>query len=114
MKTTSIPINQTEPEDDAKGLGITIASLKAEFVVDLEKVWDLHGLPAADQARSHDLIVFASLGMKKDPMAQEIDNVERKETAIVLDRSWVHEICLMNMVDYQSLCEIGILDPFGE
>ncbi len=44
------PHQQTEPEDEAKGSGITIASPKAEPIVDLEKVWDAHGLPAADQA----------------------------------------------------------------
>jgi hypothetical protein len=108
------PHQQTEPEDDAKGAGITIASPKAEFVVELEKIWDPHGLPAADQAQSHGLVVFVSLWMEKDPVAVEIDNVERIETTIVLDISWAHEIRLMDMVDFQRLCEIGILDPFGE
>lgn len=108
------PHQQTEPEDDAKGSGVTIASPKAKLVVDLEKVWDPNGLPAADQAQSHGLVVFASLGMKKDSMAREIDNVERIETATVLDISGAHEICLMDMVDSQRLCEIRILDPFGE
>lgn len=70
------PHEQTEPQDNAKGSGVTIASSKAEFVVDLKKVWEPHGLPAADQAQSHGLVVFVSLGMKKDPVAVEIDNVE--------------------------------------
>jgi hypothetical protein len=70
------PHQQTEPEDDAKGARITIASPKAEFVVELEKVWDPHGLPAANQAQSHGLVVFVSLWMEKDPVAVEIDNVE--------------------------------------
>ena len=108
------PHQQTEPEDEAKGPGITIASPKAESVVDLEKVWDPHGLPAADQAQSHGLVVFLSLWMEKDPVAVEIDNVERVETAIVFDVSWAHEICLMDIVDFQRLCEIRILDPFGK
>jgi hypothetical protein len=108
------PHQQTEPEDNTKGMGITIASPKAEFVVDLEKVWDPHGLPAADQAQSHGLVVFVSLRMERDPVAVEIDNVERIETAIVLDISGAHEIRLMDMVDFQRLCEIGILDPFGK
>lgn len=34
------PHQQRESEDEAKGSGITIASPKAEPVVDLEKVWD--------------------------------------------------------------------------
>jgi hypothetical protein len=52
--------------------------------------------------------------MEKNPVAVEIDNVERIETTIVLDISWTHEIRLMDMVDFQRLCEIGILDPFGK
>jgi hypothetical protein len=52
--------------------------------------------------------------MEKDPVAAEIDNVERIETAIVLDISWTHEIGLMDMIDFQGPCEIGILDSFGE
>jgi hypothetical protein len=43
------PHQQTESEDEAKGSGITIASPKTELVVHLEKVWDPHGPPAADQ-----------------------------------------------------------------
>jgi hypothetical protein len=42
------PHQQTESEDEAKGSRITIASPKAEPIVDLEKVWDPHGLPTAD------------------------------------------------------------------
>jgi hypothetical protein len=52
--------------------------------------------------------------MKKDPVAVEVDNVERIEAAIVFDISWTHEIRLMDMVDFQRFCEIRILDPFGE
>jgi hypothetical protein len=44
------PQKQTESEDDAKGTRVTIASSKAEFVVDLEKVGNSHGFPATDQA----------------------------------------------------------------
>ena len=105
---------QTESEDEAKGSGITIASSKAKPVVDLEKVWDAHSLPAADQAQSHGLVVFVPLWMKKDPVAVEIDNVERVEAAIVFDISWTHQIRLMDMVDFQRFCEIRILDSFGE
>jgi len=108
------PHQQTEPEDETKGSGVTIASPKAEFVVDLEKFWDSHGLPAADQAQSHGLVVFLSLWMEKDPVTAEIDNVERIEAAMVLDISWTQEIGLMDMIDFQGPCEIGILDSFGE
>ncbi len=41
---------QTEPEDNAKGARVTIASTKTEFVVDLKKVGDSHGFPATNEA----------------------------------------------------------------
>jgi hypothetical protein len=108
------PHEQTEPEDDAKGVKVTIASPETEFVVELEKVRNPHSLPATDQARSHSLIVFPSLRTEKDPVAEEIDDVERIETTIVLDISWAHKIRLMDMVESQRLCEIRVVDPFGE
>jgi len=52
--------------------------------------------------------------MEKDPVSVEIDDVERIETTIVLDISWAHKIRLMDMVESQRLCEIGVVDPFGE
>lgn len=67
---------QTEFEDDAKGTGVTIAPSEAEFVVDLEKVGHAHSLPTVDQAQSHGLVVFSSLGMKKDPVAVKIHDIE--------------------------------------
>jgi len=70
------PQQQTESENNAKGTGVTIASPKTEFVVDLEEVRDPHGLPAADQAQSHGLVVFSSLGMEKDSVTVEIHDIE--------------------------------------
>lgn len=105
---------QTESEDDAKGARVTIASSKTEFVVDLKKVWNTHGLPAEDQAQSYGLVVFPPLGMEKGPVAVEIHHIEGIETPIVLDISWTHEIRLMDMVETQRFSEIGVFDPFGE
>jgi hypothetical protein len=104
---------QTESEDDAKGTRVTIAPPKAEFVVDLEEIWNSHGLPAADQAQGHGLIVFGSLGMEKDTVTVEIHDIERIETAISLDISGSKEVRLLDMVDSQRLCEIGILYSLG-
>jgi hypothetical protein len=41
---------QTEPEDNAKGARVTIASTKTKFVVDLKKVGDSYGFPATNEA----------------------------------------------------------------
>jgi hypothetical protein len=107
------PQKQTEPEDDAKGTRVTIASPKAEFVVDLEEIWNPHGLPATDQAQGHGLIVFGSLGMEKDAVTVEIHDIERIETSISLDISGSKEVRLLDIVESQGLCEIGIFDSFG-
>jgi hypothetical protein len=107
------PQKQTESEDDAKGTRVTIASPKAEFVVDLEKVGNSHGLPATDQAQSHGLIVFCSLGMKKDAVAVEVHDIERIETSISLDISGSKEVRLLDIVESQGLGEIGIFHSFG-
>jgi hypothetical protein len=103
---------QTESEDNAKGTRVPIAPPKTELVVDLEKVGDSQGLPAADQAQSHGLVVFASLGVKKDSMAVEIHDIERIEPSIALDVSGSKEICLMDVVESQGLCKTRVLHPF--
>jgi hypothetical protein len=108
------PHKQTKSEDDAKGARVAIASSETEFVVDLKKVRNPHGLPTSKQTQSHGLIVFPSLGVEKDSVAREIDHIERVETSIVLDVPGSHEIRLMDMVDSQRLCGIGICDPFGD
>lgn len=105
---------QTESEDDAKGARITVASSETKFVVHLKKVWNPHGFPTAKQALSYGLVVFGPLGIEKDSVAQTIHDIERIEPSIVFDVPGSHEICLMDMVDAQRLCEIGILHPFGD
>ena len=107
------PQKQTDSEDNAKGTGVTIASTKTELVVDLEKVGHTHRLPTADQAQSHGLVVFSSLGVKKDSVTLEIHDIERIETPIVFDVSRPEEVRLMNVVDPQGLCEIRVFHPFG-
>jgi hypothetical protein len=104
---------QTESEDDAKGTRVTIASPEAELVVDLEEIRNSHGLPAADQAQGHGLVVFGSLGMEKDTVTVEIHDIERIEPAISLDISGAKEVGLLDIVDPQGFCEIGILHSFG-
>jgi len=100
---------KAKPEDDAKGTRITIAPTEGELVVDLKKVWDSHCLPATDQPQGHSLIVFPALRIDEDSMAVKIDDMKRKETAIVFDVSWAQKICLMDVVRSKRCGEIGIL-----
>ena len=104
---------QTHPQDNAKGTGVAIASAKTELVVDLEKVGHTHRLPTADQAQRHGLVVFSSLGVKKDSVTREIHDIERIETSIVFDVSWPEEVRLMDVVDPKGLFEIRVFHPFG-
>jgi hypothetical protein len=108
------PQQQTESQNDAKGTRVTIASSKTEFVVDLEKIWNTRSLPTAEQAQSYGLVVFPSLRVEKDSVAAAIDDIERIEAPIVFDVSGTHEIHLMDMIDSQRPCKIGIFDPFGD
>jgi hypothetical protein len=43
------PQRKAEPEDDAKGTRVAVASTKTELVVDLKEVWDSHGSPTTHQ-----------------------------------------------------------------
>jgi hypothetical protein len=62
---------------------------------------------------SYGVVVFGSLRVKKDLMAAEMHDIERLETAIVLDVSWPKEVRLMDVVEPQGLGEIGVYNPFG-
>ena len=46
-------------------------------------------------------------------MAKEIDHIERVKSAIVFDVSRPQKVRLMDVVEGQRLCEIGVLNPFG-
>ena len=107
------PQKQAESEDDPKGTRVAIAPPEAKFVVDLKKVGHSHGFPTADQTQRRRFVVFSSLGMKKDSMAVEIDDIERIEPPIALDISRSDEVCLMDMVAPQGLGEIRVFHPFG-
>jgi hypothetical protein len=102
------PQQQTDSEDNAKGTRVTIAPSEAELVVDLKEVGHAHSLPTVDQAQSYGLVVFSSLGMKKDPVAVKIHDIERIETPIVHDVSWPEKVRLMDVVEIQGFCEIRV------
>jgi len=107
------PQRKTKSENDSKGPRVTVASTESQLVVELEKVGQSQSLPASNQPLGDSLIVFGSLGMKKDAMTVEIHNIEGKETAIVLDITGTHQIGLVNIVASQRVPEIGVRHSFG-
>jgi len=90
-----------------------VAAPKAEFVVELEKIGDTHGFPAANQALGDGCVVFAAQGLNKDPMAVEIDDMERIEPPVVFDVTRAEKVGLMDVVASQRFLEIGVGHPFG-
>ena len=92
------PQSETKSENNAKGAREAIAPAETQFVVELEKIGHPHGLPASDQALGNGLVVLAALGMKKDAMAVKVHDIERKETAIVLDITGADQIGLTDVV----------------
>ena len=59
---------KAEPEDDAEGTRVAVASTKTELVVDLKEVWNSHGSPTTNQSHGYGLVVFSSLRVDKDAM----------------------------------------------
>ena len=92
------PQRETKSENHPKGARIAVAPTESQFVVQLEKIGHPHGLPASDQALGNGLVVLAALGMKKDAMAVKVHDIERKETAIVLDITGADQIGLTDVV----------------
>jgi hypothetical protein len=107
------PQRETDSENDSKRPRVTVAPAESQFVVELEKVGHSQSLPTSDQPMGNGLIVFGSLGMKKDAMTVKIHDIEGKEAAIVLDITGAHQIGLMDIVASQGVPEIGIRHSFG-
>jgi len=104
---------KTEAKDDAERTGMPIAAPKTEFVVELKEVGKAHGFPAADQTLSHCPVVFAALGMDKDPVTVKVHHMEGIEAAIVFDIARSEQIGLVDVVAPYRFPEIGVLHSFG-
>lgn len=76
------PVEKTQPYHQAKGAGIAVASPKTQFIVELKKIRHPHALPASHQAASDVTVIFASLSLKVNPMAQDIHDIECVELAV--------------------------------
>jgi len=57
--------DQAESQNDAKGARVAIASTETEFVVELEKIGDSHGLPAAIKPKATASSSFLRWGLRK-------------------------------------------------
>jgi len=79
----------------------------------LQKVGKAHGFPATQQSLSHRRVVFAALGVNKDPMAVKVQDVERIEAPVALDVPGALKIGLVDVVDVEGFAEIGIFHPLG-
>jgi hypothetical protein len=104
---------KTEAKDDAERTGMPIAAPKAKFVVELKEVGDAHGFPAADQALSDRSVVFAPLGMDKDPVTVKVYHMERIEAAVVFDIARSQQVGLVDVVAPERFPEIGVFHSFG-
>lgn len=104
---------KTEAKDDAERTGMPIAAPKAEFVVELKEVGDAHGFPATDQALSDCSVVFAPLGMDKDPVTVKVDHMERIEAAVVFDITRSEQVGLVDVVAPEWFPEIGVFHSSG-
>jgi len=104
---------KAEAQDDPKRTRMPVAAPKAQCVVELKKIGDAHGFPAANQALGDGLVVFAPVGLNKDPMAVKIDDMKGIESSIVFDVPGAEEVGLMDIVEIQRFPEIGVFDSFG-
>ena len=101
-------------QDDPQGPRMAVAPPEAQFVIKLQECRDTHGLPAPHETLSHVGVLLRSLGFDIDPVAEDIDDIERIESAVVLDVPGTDEIHLMHIVDSPRFREIGILDTFRD
>ena len=46
-------------------------------------------------------------------MAEKIDHIERIKPTVSFDVAWSDKIGLMNVINVESLCKIGIFDTLG-
>jgi len=107
------PQRETKSENNPKGARVAIAPAESQLVIELQNVGHPHGLPASDQSLGNSLIVLGSLGMQKDAMTVKVHDIERKETAIVLDITGTHQIGLIDVVASRRGPEIRVRHSFG-
>jgi hypothetical protein len=84
-------------------VGVTVAASKPQFIVQLEEVRHSNRFPAPHQRSGYLPVILGSLCFNVNPMAKEIDHIERIKPAIVFDISLSQKLRLMDVVEGQRL-----------
>ena len=105
---------QTEPNDQARRPGVTIAATKAQFIIKEQKIRQPDHFPAAKQALDDLPIRFGSQWFDIDPVTEKVDHIERVKLAIPFDVSWSDKVGLMDVVDVERFFKIRIFDTLGD
>jgi hypothetical protein len=105
---------EAHAQDDPQGARMAVTSPEAQFVIELQKCRDTHGIPAPHETLSHVGVLLRSLGFDINAVTEHIHDVERIESAVVLDVPGTDEIHLMQVVDSPRFRKIGILDTFRD
>ena len=106
-------VTQAEPYDHPHGSGIPVAAPEVQRVVHLQVIRDAHGLPTAQKALADVGILFSSLSLGVDFMAEQVNDIQRMESTVILDVARSHQVHLVDVVASQGLGEVRVFDPFG-
>jgi hypothetical protein len=101
---------EAHTQDNPQGSRMAVTSPEAQFVIELQEHRDTHGLPAPHEACRYVKVFLRSLGLDVDPVAEDIHDVERIESAVPFDIAGTDEIHLMHVVDGCHCGEIGVFD----
>ena len=108
------PVIKAQPDHDPEGSRVTVAAPEAQFVVELGKIRDPHGLPAPQETGGYRVIGLGSLRLEIDLVAEAVHHVDRVEPAIALNIPGPHQVDLVDVVDLQGLRKVGVSHPFGD
>ena len=79
----------------------------------MQIIRDAHGLPAAQKALADVGILFRSLSLGVDFMAEQIYDIQRIESTVIFDVARPHQVHLVDIVASQGFGEVRVFDPFG-
>jgi len=106
-------VAQAKPDNYPHGPGISVAAPEVQGVVQLQVIRDAHGFPTAQKPLADVGILFRSLSLGIDFMAEQVNDIQRIESTVIFDVAWPHKIHLVDVVASQGLGEVRVFDPFG-
>lgn len=106
-------VAQAEADDHPHGPGIPVAAPEVQRVVQLQVIRDSHGLPTAQKTLADVGILFCSLSLGVDFMAEQVNNIQRIESTVIFDVARPHQVHLVDVVASQDLGEVRVFDPLG-